>query len=155
MAMTRGKRVKKDESEKKVILSITGNSKRASKTDAEKRAQQKYYRNNKGRFIKAAKKWNANNVEKRREYECRRFIRDNGITGVPDDVFERRRTGTCEICGNGNNGKSLCLDHCHATGEYRGLLCDNCNSALGKCGDNLVLVMRFVDYLRRSDEKRK
>lgn len=41
--------------------------------------------------------------------------------------------GKCKICGRGNKTSSrrLAIDHCHKTGEIRGLLCGACNTKLG------------------------
>lgn len=41
----------------------------------------------------------------------------------------------------------LNLDHCHSTGKVRGLLCHNCNRALGLFQDNPEVVRRAADYL--------
>lgn len=40
-----------------------------------------------------------------------------------------------------------CLDHCHKTDEYRGLLCATCNSALGFAKDSPDTLRRLADYL--------
>ena len=41
----------------------------------------------------------------------------------------------------------MCVDHDHATGEIRGLLCVNCNSAIGKLRDDPILLQRATCYL--------
>ena len=41
----------------------------------------------------------------------------------------------------------LCVDHCHSTGKVRGLLCDNCNQALGLLKDNSESLQRAIKYL--------
>jgi len=58
--------------------------------------------------------------------------------------------GRCEACGGGpvNNFKSLDVDHCHRTGLVRGLLCQNCNRALGHVDDSVGRLLALVDYLR-------
>ena len=39
------------------------------------------------------------------------------------------------------------IDHDHETGKVRGLLCHECNTALGKFGDDPAILLRAVDYL--------
>lgn len=43
--------------------------------------------------------------------------------------------------------KQLVVDHCHSTGKIRGLLCDLCNTALGKFKDNKEILQRAIQYL--------
>ncbi|MFE5188252.1 endonuclease VII domain-containing protein [Streptomyces sp. NPDC056628] len=38
------------------------------------------------------------------------------------------------------------VDHCHETGRVRGVLCFNCNSAIGKLGDDPDAVRRAAAY---------
>lgn len=54
--------------------------------------------------------------------------------------------GRCEACTWAGR---LCLDHCHRTGEFRGWLCSNCNTALGFAKDDPTLLERLASYLRR------
>jgi hypothetical protein len=64
--------------------------------------------------------------------------------------------GGCGICGEKetNVHKSgtvwrLSVDHCHDTGKIRGILCNNCNRAIGLLKDNVQLLRKAADYLER------
>lgn len=63
------------------------------------------------------------------------------------DLVERQ-AGRCAICGKTPTATSLHIDHDHATGRVRGLLCISCNTGLGKLGDSEEALMRAIDYLR-------
>ena len=39
--------------------------------------------------------------------------------------------GVCAICHNPPKSIHLAVDHCHTTGDIRGILCSSCNIALG------------------------
>lgn len=61
--------------------------------------------------------------------------------------------GKCWICqklgkldGRGRKGR-LHVDHDHATGKVRGLLCYACNGLLGLAGDNPEVLARAQEYL--------
>lgn len=43
----------------------------------------------------------------------------------------------------------LCLDHDHENGQLRGLLCGQCNKALGLLGDDPATVERLLKYISR------
>lgn len=63
-------------------------------------------------------------------------------------MFEQ--DGACAICRTrkpGGNGNHFYLDHCHATGKIRGLLCNSCNMGLGKFGDDPENLDRAAYYL--------
>jgi hypothetical protein len=53
--------------------------------------------------------------------------------------------GECAICGSADKG--LVVDHNHTTGKVRGLLCSQCNTAIGLLGDNVGTIQRAVGYL--------
>lgn len=43
------------------------------------------------------------------------------------------------------------VDHDHVTGKVRGVLCGNCNTALGKLGDSVASIEKVLSYLRKSE----
>lgn len=60
-------------------------------------------------------------------------------------IPSRKEPVVCECCGV--VGKRMHLDHCHTTNTFRGWLCFNCNSAIGKLGDDVAGVSRALTYL--------
>ena len=59
-----------------------------------------------------------------------------------------RSQGLCEVC-NIPMGDKRCIDHDHVTGEIRGVLCNNCNTALGLVGDNVTTLTKLIQWLER------
>lgn len=59
-------------------------------------------------------------------------------------------TGKCFACSRPENpDRKLCLDHCHATGKFRGWLCFKCNLALGNLDDSVDRLKNLIAYLER------
>ena len=70
--------------------------------------------------------------------------------GIQVDEFEAMmldQDSKCYICLGDNGLIALCIDHDHKTGKVRGLLCNNCNRALGLLQDKPELLIKAVDYL--------
>jgi hypothetical protein len=55
----------------------------------------------------------------------------------------------CAICKSSNGDKRLCVDHCHDTGEVRGLLCHTCNRSIGLLNDDVDLLTNAINYLKK------
>jgi len=70
-----------------------------------------------------------------------------------DKMFLKQK-GRCKICGERVKKYRLSLDHCHKTGKIRGLLCNNCNLALGNFKDNVRFLKKAIKYLNDSSKKR-
>ena len=62
------------------------------------------------------------------------------------EMFEEQG-GVCAICQQRSN-KLLAVDHDHETGQIRGLLCSNCNTALGMVKENIGTLFMMIDYLK-------
>lgn len=72
------------------------------------------------------------------------------IATLPNNLREMILSNPpCEACGSQINWK-LCIDHCHKTGRYRGLICSYCNSALGYIRDNPDTARKLIAYLERA-----
>lgn len=72
--------------------------------------------------------------------------------GVTLEEYERRlaeQGGRCAICRGVETYEhnELCVDHCHASGAVRGLLCSKCNKALGGFNDDPHLLRAALRYL--------
>jgi len=96
--------------------------------------------------------------QKSEKYLARRRMMEWKKRGIIDITADRYKEilaaqgGMCAICGatQGPRGKSLCVDHDHATGETRGILCTKCNVAIGYLRDDPMLVARALAYLTNS-----
>ena len=56
------------------------------------------------------------------------------------------QAGRCLICKT--EYPDLSIDHDHATGKIRGLLCRYCNSALGFAKDDIDILLNAIIYLQ-------
>ena len=79
----------------------------------------------------------------------RHLLRKYGISLVEYDALFAEQGGGCKICGR-QQEKALDVDHCHATGTVRGLLCGNCNRMIGYGRDDSAILRAAADYLEAS-----
>jgi hypothetical protein len=70
-----------------------------------------------------------------------------------DFIYESQQ-GKCAICLETQDkfSRNLHVDHCHTTGKVRGLLCSNCNTAIGKLKENIIILDRAKEYIIRNTE---
>jgi len=99
----------------------------------------------------AVKRWRKNHPDRYADTQRRQNLRRKfGLTVEEYDVLNRQQRGTCAACGGQmQNGNRLAVDHDHKTGRVRGLLCINCNRALGYVDDNPELLRKLAAYLER------
>lgn len=96
------------------------------------------------------KKWREKNRDKQRAYNNKySFKRKYGITHDDYDLMYTDQKGKCLICERHQSDlkQRLCLDHNHATGEIRGLLCHQCNHGIGLFYENVNSLKRAITYL--------
>lgn len=63
------------------------------------------------------------------------------------DAHPSERAARCQICGEPPGKLNLALDHCHASGKFRGWLCKGCNTGLGMFKDNPALLRMAANYI--------
>lgn len=76
--------------------------------------------------------------------------------GITIDIYREmlnNQDHKCAICGGEgftmatHHKTKLVVDHCHSTGVVRGLLCHNCNRALGLLQDSRLVLENAIKYL--------
>ena len=78
-----------------------------------------------------------------------------GITLEKYDSLLAAQMSKCSICekdlvdGSDDYQERPVVDHNHATGEVREILCYGCNLALGNALDSSEYVLKLYDYLKR------
>ena len=78
-----------------------------------------------------------------------------GITLAEYNELLHRQDHKCAICRTSDPGEyhgRFCVDHDHETSRIRGLLCHNCNSALGNFYDSVSNLLSAVKYLQSADD---
>lgn len=88
------------------------------------------------------------NVCERERKNWQGKLRRYGVTREMYETMLEGQGGVCVVCrGEQIRGWSFDIDHDHATGRIRGLLCRLCNVTLGNVGDDPERLRRLADYL--------
>lgn len=131
----------------------------------------KKWRSDNVEHIKAyQKEWRAKNAQSITEYQkryqeeyrsrdenskkCwkRNLKRNYGLTPNDFNAMWKQQKGKCAICDielqpRGRTTDSVVVDHNHATGEVRGLLCRSCNHGIGHFKDDPLILKFAAKYL--------
>ncbi|API52857.1 hypothetical protein BMW22_15640 [Rhizobium leguminosarum] len=117
------------------------------------------------------REWNAKNLDKVRDRH-RTYKRKNpekfrdsqlrtnfGISSRKYDEMLAEQGEKCAACRTPQPQlkRRLAVDHCHSSGQVRGLLCSNCNTALGLTRDDPLILEGLISYLKitRTDQQEK
>lgn len=79
------------------------------------------------------------------------YVRTYGITSAERDALFAAQGFACAICGSDapkNKNGRWHTDHCHRTGKVRGVLCGQCNTALGMSQDDPSILDLMAQYVR-------
>ncbi len=85
------------------------------------------------------------------------YKRKYGITIEERNLMLASQGHKCKICLSdieffdgvraARTGESAVIDHCHGSGEIRGVLCGHCNTGIGALKDNIDSLKRAIEYL--------
>ena len=142
--------------------------------DQNREYMRKYYAENPEKFANTEERKQRQNASRRKRYaedpayaeRCKESARSRdpvakrdgrlkATYGISQADFERMLEDqgyACAICAakhGEKRGKVLHVDHCHATGRVRQLLCAACNTALGKMRDDTDRLRSAIAYLER------
>jgi hypothetical protein len=73
-------------------------------------------------------------------------LKSYGLTPSDYQEMHLAQNGKCAICGS---FEFLHIDHCHKTGQVRGLLCNTCNKGIGHLQDSVVVMGKAIAYLNK------
>ncbi len=97
------------------------------------------------------RQWERRNKDKVAVFNRRKNIARYGLTEETYTAIVDAQGGVCAVCKRAPKTKRLHIDHCHAGGGVRGLLCGNCNIGIGNLKDSPALLRAAATYLETFD----
>lgn len=104
-------------------------------------------------FKERANEWMRTHRDRTKQHQRKKYLKS--AYGIAPDVVASMfdsQAGLCAICccRLGSDSKSaMHIDHDHATGVVRGLLCVRCNIGIGMFDENADSFQRAIAYLKR------
>jgi hypothetical protein len=105
-------------------------------------------------------RWKANNPERVKAIQIKSWLKPYGITQEQYIAIFEAQGRRCKICRTDSptSKRKWQIDHCHDTGQIRGILCHNCNVGLGHFRDNpkfMKAAAAHVEEFRQWQQKAK
>lgn len=96
-----------------------------------------------------------NRPEIRERHRNQRLQRMYGITSLEYDALVKVQDDKCKICLTDKKPLNAQtkkrdywhIDHCHDTGRVRGLLCGECNKAVGLMKEDVNIIKNLLAYV--------
>jgi len=131
--------------------------------DCTRAEKKRWYHQNRKSEIKRVGQWQRENPEmvratmKRFTASGKRNIsnrkthlkRKYGLALEAFDALLASQGGGCAVCGRTDADN---VDHDHVTGRVRGILCFNCNVAIGHVAEDEDRLVALIAYLARDDQ---
>lgn len=113
--------------------------------------RRKYYATNTQKCLDVNKEYRALN---KKSIKSQKLQYSYGISLEDYNRMKIEQNNKCSICSKdaANLNHKLNVDHCHVTGKIRGLLCRNCNTALGKFKDDCNILQNAINYIKRTQD---
>lgn len=106
--------------------------------------RKEYYEKNKERILARNRAYNQKHLDRNKAGRYK-------TTPEQINALIVAQAGLCPICQKPLPvGKQRHIDHCHATGTIRGVLCRLCNLGLGNFKDNHNSLLRAASYVTKA-----
>lgn len=130
-------RKKLSESQRALHRARSNNGQGPQFKDKECRGCGRTFKPNSGRQVYCNKECSAENLTYQQKY---------GLSAAQVHLQWELQGKACALCGL---DVKLVVDHDHVTGKARGLLCNKCNTALGKFQDSPELLRKAAQYVEQ------
>ena len=107
------------------------------------------------RVRKWQRDWRHRNLSKARSGDARSHLKRAcaryGMTVEDYLTVLHTQDSKCAICRTPQSefSRRFAIDHCHTSKKFRGLLCLNCNTALGLFKDSPSIMQQAILYIKR------
>ena len=90
-------------------------------------------------------------------WQCSNLLSNYGINTPQRNKMLEEQDNKCACCNEPivfsntsglSQGSNAVVDHCHAHGHIRGILCGDCNIMLGRAKDSIKTLKKAVEYLK-------
>lgn len=100
-----------------------------------------------------------NHHNKKERWKHKSLLRNYQISIEEYKRLYEDQNGLCAACSKPETSKTrlgttrlLCVDHNHKTNKVRGLLCSNCNTAIGLINEDLTILDNIKSYLTQHND---
>lgn len=120
--------------------------------DKAKQTFSRWQKRNRDKLNEYQRAWRKKNLDKCRNHE---MTKRYGITLDQYNDMLQMQDNTCAVCKQPEitvrRGAviPLAVDHDHATGKVRALLCRGCNTAIGCAGENPEVLRQLATYVEQ------
>lgn len=114
-----------------------------------------WFSNNKEKHAATCALWYSKNKEKANRKGTDWHYKSNyGISYEEFILLAGKQQNKCAICSTtlvftGRGTTRAVMDHCHTTGDIRGILCSNCNQGIGLLKENIGILKSSILYLEK------
>lgn len=91
------------------------------------------------------REWRKSNPDKVRASKVKSTY---GLDAAAHAAMRDAQGGCCAVCHEPlRGGRAECVDHNHASGRVRAILCAGCNKAIGHASENPAVLRALADYV--------